>query len=448
MKKIAVIGTGYVGLVSGTCFSQIGNEVICCDIDPQKINNLKNGIIPIYEPSLEEMVKANVAEGRLSFTTDIPAAIQASDIIYIAVGTPMSITGEVDLRYVTAVAENIGVHLNRYKVIVNKSTVPVGTGRLIERIVKEHLQDEFLTFDVVSNPEFLREGSAIADCMNMERAVIGSDNELAANMIAELHKPFNTNIFITDLESAEMIKYASNTFLATKISFINEIANICERVGADVTQVANGMGLDSRIGSKFLQAGIGYGGSCFPKDTHALVHIAESVGYDFQLMKSVIETNKKQRIVVIQKINELIGDIKGKTIGVLGLAFKPNTDDMRDAPSLSIIPKLLQQGAKIKAYDPISFKAAEIHFGDKISYMSDLYETVANCDVCLILTEWDQVKTMNLGHVKHLMKQPIIVDGRNCFDPVVMKKRGFIYSSIGRPDVSQKEVSYSSEVGV
>lgn len=460
MKKIAVIGTGYVGLVSGTCFSHIGNNVMCCDIDQQKINNLKNGMIPIYEPGLEELVKENMEAGRLQFTTDIATAIQTADIIYIAVGTPMSITGEADLRYVTSVAQTIGANLNEYKVIVNKSTVPVGTGRLVERIVRENLQNKMLTFDIVSNPEFLKEGSAIADCMNMERAVIGATSERAAKIIEELHEPFNTNIFITDLESAEMIKYASNTFLAAKISFINSIANICERVGANVTEVAAGMGLDSRIGSKFLQAGIGYGGSCFPKDTHALVHIAESTGYDFQLMKSVIETNEKQRVVVIQKIKDLIGDLKGKTIGILGLAFKPNTDDMRDAPSLSIIPKLLQQGAKIKAFDPIAAKEAKIHFGEKISYEKDPYETVMNCEVCLILTEWEEIKTMDLEQVKQLLKQPIIVDGRNCFEPEMMKKKGFTYASIGRPnaygenqdEVKQnnrlEELGYTFEAGV
>lgn len=435
MEKIAVIGTGYVGLVSGTCFAHIGNQVICCDIDQQKIDDLNKGTIPIYEPGLGDMVKANVAEGRLTFTTNIAQAIQTADIIYIAVGTPMSITGEADLRYVTAVAKTIGSAMNRYKVIVNKSTVPVGTGRLVERIVREHLQDDELAFDVVSNPEFLREGSAIADCMNMDRAVIGATRDQAAEVIARLHEPFNTNIFITDMESAEMIKYASNAFLATKISYINAIANICERVGADVTQVAAGMGLDSRIGSKFLQAGIGYGGSCFPKDTHALVHIADMAGYDFQLMKSVIQTNDQQRLVIIDKLKDLLGNLKDKTIAILGLAFKPNTDDMRDAPSLMIIPKLLQQGVKIKAYDPVALKEARIHFGEMIAYEKDLYETVMNCDACVVLTEWDEVKSMDLHQVKMLLNQPYIVDGRNCFEPSDMERLGFTYLSIGRSGV-------------
>lgn len=435
MARIAVIGTGYVGLVSGTCFSQIGNEVVCCDIDQQKIHLLNGGTVPIFEPGLEAMVRANAAEGRLSFTTDIPGAIRAADIIYIAVGTPMTITGEADLRYVTAAAQTIGMHLNGYKVIVNKSTVPVGTGRLVERIVKEYMPRGGASFDVVSNPEFLREGSAIEDCMNMERAVIGSDSERAARIIAELHEPFRTKVFVTGLESAEMIKYAANAFLATKISFMNSIANICERVGADVTEVAAGMGLDSRIGSKFLQAGIGYGGSCFPKDTRALVHIAEQAGYEFQLMKSVIDTNDRQRLVVIEKLTERIGDLKGTTIGVLGLAFKPNTDDVRDAPSLAIIPRLLQLGARIKAYDPIAMKSARIHLGDRIRYERDLYEAVEDCDACLILTEWDQIAGMDLERVKGLMKRPVIVDGRNCFEPALMRERGFMYASIGRESV-------------
>lgn len=435
MKKIAVMGTGYVGLVSGTCFSHIGNEVICCDIDQAKINNLNNGNIPIYEPGLEDMIKNNTVEGRLTFTTDIPSAIRMADIIYIAVGTPMSITGEADLRYVTSVAQTIGENLNGYKVIVNKSTVPVGTGRLVERLIKERLKDVGFDFDVVSNPEFLREGSAIADCMNMERAVIGSDNQRAAQIIAELHQPFNTTIFITDLESAEMVKYASNAFLATKISFINAIANLCELVGADVTQVSAGMGLDSRIGPKFLQAGIGYGGSCFPKDTHALVHIAQTLGYDFQLMKSVIDTNDHQRLLVISKIKELVGELKGKKISVLGLSFKPNTNDMREAPSLFVIPKLLQLGCEITAYDPIAVDEASVYFGDTIIYKDNLYEALELADAAIILTEWEQIKNMDLQYVRSVMNHPIIVDGRNCFALFDMVSNGFTYYSIGRKTI-------------
>lgn len=432
MRNIAVIGTGYVGLVSGTCFAEIGNQVVCCDIDQSKINKLNQGSVPIHEPGLEDLVYKNVAAGRLSFTTDIPKAISQADIIYIAVGTPMSITGEADLRYVSAVARTIGENMNGYKVIVNKSTVPIGTGRLVQRLIEESLKDKNISFDIVSNPEFLREGSALSDCMNMERAIIGSTSEQAAQVIADLHEPFGSRVLITDLESAEMIKYSANCFLATKISFINSIANICERVGADVTEVAKGMGMDSRIGYKFLQAGIGYGGSCFPKDTHALVHIAESTGYDFELLKSVISTNERQKFIVVEKLKNILGELKGKTIAVLGLAFKPNTDDMRDAPSLQIIPSLLRQGAIVQAYDPIALNEAKIHFGDKILYHQDIYETVMNADACLILTEWDQIKEMNLIEVKRLLKTPVIVDGRNCFSLDEMQGQGFLYHSIGR----------------
>lgn len=329
MEKITVVGSGYVGLVSGTCFSEIGNRVICCDVDPFKIAMLRKGEIPIYEPGLKELVKKNIDADRLFFTSEIGDAIEASDIIYIAVGTPMGENGEADMRYVHEVARTIGQHLNSYKIIVNKSTVPVGTGEQVRQIIMENRKNRFVQFDVVSNPEFLREGSAIEDCMNMERAVIGATSDKAAKRIADLHAPFRTRIFQTNLESAEMIKYAANAFLATKISFINGIANVCERVGADVTSVAAGMGLDSRIGAKFLQAGIGYGGSCFPKDTFALSYIAEEAGFDFSLLKSVIAANDEQRLVVVDKLKQALGCLEGKKIGVLGLAFKPNTDDMR-----------------------------------------------------------------------------------------------------------------------
>ncbi|WP_025027147.1 UDP-glucose 6-dehydrogenase TuaD [Caldalkalibacillus mannanilyticus] len=441
MKKLAVVGTGYVGLVSGTCFAEIGNQVICCDVDQGKIDRLKAGEIPIYEPGLEELVASNVEAGRLSFTTEINTAIQSSDIIYIAVGTPMSETGEADLRYVKAVANTIGENLNDYKVVVNKSTVPVGTGELVRSIISEHVNNT-IEFDVVSNPEFLREGSAIYDCMNMERAVIGATSEKAADIIAELHAPFKTNILKTDLESAEMIKYAANAFLATKISFINDIANVCERVGADVTKVAEGMGLDSRIGSKFLQAGIGYGGSCFPKDTQALVHIADEVNYDFKLLKSVIETNDLQRLRMIEKVENVFGkDLSGKTIAVLGLAFKPNTDDMRYAPALTIIPELVRKGAKVKGFDPIAISEAKKELGDQLEYSTDLYEVLKGSDLCLVLTEWKEVLEMDVEKVKQLLKQPIIIDGRNCFELEEMKSYNIQYISIGRQEVPKQLVN-------
>lgn len=436
MRKIAVMGTGYVGLVSGTCFAEVGNQVICCDIDETKINRLNEGVIPIYEPGLEDLVLKNIKEERLSFTTNISEAIQEAEIIYIAVGTPMADTGEADLKYVKNVAKTIGENLNSYKVIVNKSTVPVGTAKLVQRIVQENLESD-TSFDVVSNPEFLREGTALYDTMNMERAVIGATSEKAAQIIKELHEPFHTQIISTNVESAEMIKYAANAFLATKISFINDIANICERVGADVTKVAEGMGLDTRIGSKFLQAGIGYGGSCFPKDTQALVHIAEQAGYDLKLVKAVIETNQKQRLRVVDKLKEIVPTLKGKTVAVLGLAFKPNTDDMREAPSLEVVPALLAEGAQVKAFDPIAIEEAKHYLGDTISYYTDVYETLSDADVCLILTDWKEVLEVDLSKVKELLTLPIIVDGRNCFDLEVMEEAEIIYHSIGRPSVEK-----------
>lgn len=432
MKKLAVIGTGYVGLVSGTCFADIGNNVTCCDINEEKINSLQNGVIPIFEPGLEDMVKRNVEEGRLSFTHEISKAMQEADIIYIAVGTPMAESGEADLRYVDAVAKTIGENLNGYKVVVNKSTVPVGTGKRVYKIIKE-VSGGNQEFDVVSNPEFLREGTAIDDTMNMERAVIGATSDKAACIIEELHAPFNTIVIKSDVESAEMIKYASNAFLATKISFINDIANICERVGADVTKVSEGMGLDSRIGRKFLNAGIGYGGSCFPKDTSALLHIAKTVGYDFKLIRAVIETNEYQKNLLTKKVEDVLGDIAGKTIAVLGLAFKPNTDDMRDAPSLEIVPELVKRNARVKAFEPIAYHEAYKHFGDTIEYYEEIYEALEDADLCVIVTDNPQVKQLDLKKVKELLKTPVIIDGRNCFTLDEMKKHSFIYHSVGRP---------------
>ncbi|MCY8808425.1 UDP-glucose/GDP-mannose dehydrogenase family protein [Bacillus atrophaeus] len=438
MKKIAVIGTGYVGLVSGTCFAEIGNKVVCCDIDESKIRSLKNGVIPIYEPGLADLVEKNVQEQRLSFTNEIPSAVKEADIIYIAVGTPMSKTGEADLTYVKAAAKTIGEHLNGYKVIVNKSTVPVGTGKLVHSIIQKASKGK-CPFDVVSNPEFLREGSAIHDTMNMERAVIGATSNKAASIIEDLHQPFHTPIIKTNLESAEMIKYAANAFLATKISFINDIANICERVGADVSKVSDGVGLDSRIGRKFLKAGIGFGGSCFPKDTTALLQIAKSAGYPFKLIEAVIETNEKQRIHIVDKLLNVMGDLKGRTISVLGLAFKPHTNDVRSAPALDVIPLLQQLGACVKAYDPIAIPEASSILGEQIEYSTNLYDAISDTDACLILTDWPEVKEMELVKAKTLLKQPIIIDGRNLFSLEEMRAAGYIYHSIGRPSVQGSE---------
>jgi UDPglucose 6-dehydrogenase len=437
MKKIAVIGTGYVGLVSGTCFADSGNQVTCCDIDQLKINELVQGIMPIYEPGLKELVQKNVRKGTLNFSANISQEIQEAEVILIAVGTPMTSSGKADLTYVKQVAKSIGENLNGYKVIVTKSTVPVGTGKLIESIIEKNSIENH-PFDIVSNPEFLREGTAIKDTMNMERAVIGATSEKAFQMIEEMHQPFTSNIVKTSLETAEIIKYAANAFLATKISFINDIANICERVGADVTKVSEGIGLDSRIGNKFLQAGVGFGGSCFPKDTAALLHIAEDSGYDFKLIKAVIETNEGQRVQLVKKLIQALGSLHGKTISVLGLAFKPDTDDIRSSPALDIIPYLSEQGAIVKAYDPIAIVEAKKQIGYQCTYTEDIYEAINDTDACLILTDWKDVKSLDLPLVKQVMKQPLIVDGRNLFDLERMKHLGFTYLSVGRPAIQTK----------
>ncbi|WP_034765368.1 UDP-glucose dehydrogenase family protein [Rossellomorea vietnamensis] len=432
--NICVIGTGYVGLVSGVCFSDAGNKVTCLDIDAQKVENLKNGIIPIYEPGLTELVEKNINEGRLFFTTDYAEGMSDADLVIIAVGTPPKENGEANLQYIEAAARSIAEHLNDYKVIVTKSTVPVGTGAMIKGVIKEVVgHDEF---DVASNPEFLREGSAIHDTVNMERAVIGVESEKAEAILKELHAPFTKNIVVTNIETSEMIKYASNAFLATKISFINEVANVCELVGADVTKVAEGMGYDPRIGPQFLNAGIGYGGSCFPKDTSALVKIADQVGYDFKIVKDVEAVNGLQRFKVVDKLVEAFnGDLKDKKIAVLGLAFKPNTDDMRDAPSVDVIPKLQELGADILAYDRIAEKNAKAMIPN-LRTGDDLYEVIQNSEAILILTEWDEVRELDLEKVSKLVESKVIVDGRNIFDPAHMEENGFYYASIGRKTVT------------
>ncbi|WP_043932227.1 UDP-glucose 6-dehydrogenase TuaD [Bacillus sp. EB01] len=434
MKKITVIGTGYVGLVSGTCFAEAGNHVTCADINQSKISSLLQGIMPIYEPGLEELVERNVEKKQLDFTTDIEQAIRQAEVIFIAVGTPMSANGEADLTYVKQVAETIGKNLNSYKVVVTKSTVPVGTGKLVETIIRSHAPKN-QQFDIASNPEFLREGTAIKDCMNMDRAVIGTTSEKAYEILAELHKPFTSTIVKATVESAELIKYAANAFLATKISFINDIANICERVGADVCKVSEGIGLDKRIGNKFLQAGVGFGGSCFPKDTAALLHIASDCGYDFQLIKAVMETNEHQRNQVVEKLIDSLGSLKGKTISVLGLAFKPNTDDVRYSPALDIIPQLKKLGSYVKAFDPIAIDEAKKHLGNQCDYSTDMYETLKYADACVILTDWTEVKQLDLTKAKRLLKRPIMIDGRNIFDLGLMHKLGYTYISTGRPAV-------------
>ncbi len=443
MIKITIIGTGYVGLVSGACFAEIGHQVICTDVDERKIQMLNNGTIPIYEPGLQELVAQNVERGRLLFTSDVPSAIEQSDVLYIAVGTPMSATGEADLTYVRAVAERIGQSINAPKVVVNKSTVPVGTGKMVRDIIRPYAGKKNIGFEVVSNPEFLREGTAIKDFFQMERVVIGTQSPDAAAVIKEIHAPLNTVTVETDIETAEMIKYASNAFLAMKISFINNISNLCEKVGANVLDLSYGMGLDSRIGSKFLNAGIGFGGSCFPKDTEALLAISRSVDYDFKLIESVIQTNKNQPLQFVDKIEQVLESVADKKIAVLGLAFKPGTDDMRSAPSIPIITELTRRGAAVRAFDPVALANAKSYLNDvtNIEYFEKLYETVKDCDACVILTEWPEVVAVDLERLRAALKQPIIVDGRNVFDLSVMKEHGFVYCSMGRPHVNRERVT-------
>lgn len=432
--NICVIGTGYVGLVTGTCFAEFGVNVVCVDKDKNKIDKLNNGAIPIYEPGLEELVKKNVKDGRLSFTTDIDKAIKDAIVVFIAVGTPPKDDGSADLSYVEDVAGSIARNLNGYKVIVTKSTVPVGTGERIRKIILE-INKKQENFDIVSNPEFLREGSAIEDFMRPNRVVIGASSERAVEVMKELYRPLyliETPFVITNVESAEMIKYASNAFLATKISFINEVANICERVGADVHAVAKGMGLDHRIGSKFLHSGPGYGGSCFPKDTQAIAQIAKENNYTFEIVEAVINANKKQKERMIEKIVKMVDELKGKTISILGLSFKPNTDDMRDAPSVDIINGLLKRGAKIKAYDPVAMDEARKIFNDDIKYCKNSYDAAEGSDALVLITEWNQFRNLDIGKIKGLLKSPIIIDLRNVYELQKMKELGIRYTGVGR----------------
>jgi len=430
LKKIAIIGSGYVGLVTGACLAEIGNKVICVDNDNKKIQLLKKNKIPIYEPGLEEIVKKNVKLKRLSFSNDISSSVRKSEIVFIAVGTPSREDGSADLSFVENVCKEIAKSLNSYKLIVEKSTVPVETGEWVEKTINKYLKKK-VPFDVASNPEFLREGSAVNDFLNPDRIVIGVKSKQAEKILTELYKPLNAPIVVTDIKSAELIKHASNSFLALKISFINAVGNICERTGADITKVAEGMGLDKRIGKHFLNAGIGYGGSCFPKDLDAFIWIAGKLGYDFELLKVVKKINEEQKKLFVRKIEDTLWIIQGKTIGVLGLAFKPNTDDMRQAPSIDIINMLKSQGAKIKAYDPKAMEKAKAIIKD-IKYCKDVYETAKNSDCLLILTEWEEFKNIDLKRIKKLMAHPVIIDGRNIFEPEKLNKLGFVYKSIGR----------------
>lgn len=430
MRNICVVGSGHVGLVTGACFADLGHKVICMDDDAAKIEGLKRGIMPFFEPDLAEMVVENVSHGRLSFTRNIKEAIKPSDIVFICVGTPQKPGGEADLTQVEAVAQRVAQAMRKYTLVIEKSTVPVKTGSWIKRIIERN-NTHNIDFDVVSNPEFLREGKAIYDFMHPDRIVIGLESERALKLMLELYKPFQSPTIVTNIETAELIKHASNAFLAMKISYINALANICEKVGADVARVAEGMGHDKRIGHAFLNAGVGYGGYCLPKDTAAFVKIAAEVGYNFELLQAVRNINDGQRQQLFDKIKQEIWNIKGKTIGILGLAFKPDTDDMREAPAVDIISKLKEEGAHIKAYDPKAMETAKTIFSD-IEYGKNAYEVAKDSDALVIITEWDEFKNLDLPKVKSLLKHPVIIDGRNIYEPAEMKRLGFIYRGVGR----------------
>ena len=433
MKQICVVGVGYVGLVTAACFADLGNRVIALDIAEEKIAGLKRGEMPIYEPGLSELVARNVRADRLLFTTSYIDGLADSEFVFIAVGTPSGVDGEADLRYVAAAADMIAKTMTKPLIIINKSTVPVGTGDWVADIVRSS-QPQPIPFSVVSCPEFLREGSAINDFMQPHRTVLGSLDKEAAERVAQLHLALRAPIVITDLRTAEMIKYASNAFLATKISFINEIANICEALGADVKEVAIGMGYDKRIGSLFLDAGLGYGGSCFPKDVKALAYMAADKGRHPQLLNAVMEINNDRRPMVVSRLREMIGDLRDKTIGLLGLSFKPNTDDMRDAPSVDIAESLLVQGAHVRAYDPVAMNLASQMMAE-VQMQPDPYTLAEGCDALVIVTEWNEFKFIDLARVKESMAQPIIFDGRNIYDPERMRRLGFDYYCVGRPAV-------------
>ena len=430
MKSLCVIGAGYVGLVTGTCFADLGNRVICLDIDEERIAKLKNGVMPIYEPGLEELVRRNAGRGRLSFTSSYREGLAEAEFVFIAVDTPSGLEGEADLRSVRAAARSIAEVMDHPMIIVNKSTVPIGTGDWVAEIINRHRHNG-VDFWVVSNPEFLREGSAVSDFLNPDRIVLGSLNREAAEKVAQLYLPLRAPIIVTDLRTAEMIKYASNAFLASRISFINEIAAICERLGADVKEVAAGMGYDKRIGPSFLDAGLGFGGSCFPKDVRALAHMAAVHGCHPQLLRAVLEINADQRRSVVQKLRDLLGKLDEQTIGVLGLAFKPNTDDMREAPAVELIHLLQHEGARIKAYDPVAMENARRILSD-VTLCQDAYEVAEDADALVIATEWNEFKHLDLPRIRKALRRPIVVDGRNIYEPERMAALGFTYRGVGR----------------
>lgn len=430
---IAVVGTGYVGLVTGACFAEFGVDVTCVDVDREKIERLSEGVVPIYEPGLEQLVIKNMQAGRLHFTTDIKQAVEESLVIFLAVGTPPRDDGSADLRFVEAAAQSIADYMNGYKVIVTKSTVPIGTGERLRKLIREHQKKNF-NFGIVSNPEFLREGAAINDFMRPDRVVIGSHDDEAIAIMRDLYRPLyliETPFVITSLESAELAKYAANAFLATKISFINEIANMCDRIGCDVHDVARAIGMDRRIGNKFLHPGPGFGGSCFPKDTRALAAVAREFDSESRIVDAVVEVNKRQRAHMIPKIEKLVGDLSGKIIAVLGLAFKPETDDMREAPSVDIIRGLLERGATVRAYDPVAMLEAK-KILPEIAYSEDEYETVAGADALVFMTEWNQFRALDMQRIRQLMRSPRIADLRNIYEPDSMRELGFDYVGVGR----------------
>lgn len=436
--NIAIVGTGYVGLVSGTCFAEMGVNVTCVDVNEEKIKLLLNGQIPIYEPGLDEMVYRNHREGRLNFTTDLTACLDSVDIVFSAVGTPPDEDGSADLQYVKAVAHAFGKYINKYTILVTKSTVPVGTAKMVKEIIKEELAKRKvdIPFDVASNPEFLKEGAAIKDFMSPDRVVVGVESEKAKDFMTKLYRPFllnNFRVIFTDIPSAEMIKYAANSMLATRISFMNDIANLCELVGADVNMVRKGIGSDSRIGSKFLYPGCGYGGSCFPKDVKALIKTAEKNGYSMSVLKAVEEVNENQKYLLFNKLSKYYnGELEGKTIALWGLAFKPETDDMREATSLVTIKLLLEAGCVVRVYDPVAMEECKRRVGEAVVYATDMYDAVLNADALLMLTEWKQFRLPSWGVIAKSMKKPLVIDGRNIYDANDMKNIGFEYFCIGK----------------
>lgn len=450
--KIAIVGSGYVGLVTGACFSEVGIDVMCVDIDRKKIENLNNGIIPIYEPGLEDMILRNMKKHRLSFTTNIAEAVKDCEVLFIAVGTPPDEDGSADLKYVLSVARDCGKHMDDYLLVVTKSTVPVGTSEKVRAALQDELdkRNVDIEFDVASNPEFLKEGAAIDDFLKPDRIVIGLESARAKELMKSLYKPFTLNghpVIFMDIVSAEMTKYAANSMLAAKISFMNDIANLCEIVGADINLVRKGIGSDSRIGNKFIYPGIGYGGSCFPKDVQALIRTAGEYNYNLRVLKAVEAVNKDQKMVLFNKImNFFDGDIHGKTIALWGLSFKPQTDDMREAPSLVIVQQLLEAGAKVKAYDPVAIKEAKHHFGDTIAYCEDQYETLIDADCVAILTEWPEFKFPNFKIIKKLLTNPAVFDGRNIYDKAEMKQNGFDYFCIGVNTTKQAKAASAAQL--